>query len=84
MEHKSPCLAWLYLAQEIEMPFCVGDGAVDPLRDESDGDDVAFVGAVELLNEDVGLLGVSRPLPSPPPGCCAFALMVTFDPIIGT
>lgn len=31
------------------MPFCVGEGAVDPLPDETDaGDTVVLVGTVEL------------------------------------
>ena len=40
MEQRSPCLAWLYLEQDGEMPFCDGDGAADPLPVEPDGDDV--------------------------------------------
>ena len=50
VKQESPCLALLYLVHEFEMPFCVGDGAADPLSDEYDnGDDVVLVGAVELL-----------------------------------
>lgn len=84
LEQKSPRLALLYLAQDIEMPSCVGDGAADPLPDESDGgEDVALLVAVELLEKGVELLDPSTPFPSPPPGCCAFALMDAFDIEVG-
>ena len=42
-------LAWLYLTQDVEMPFCVGEGAAEALPVEPDGvDTVVLVKAVEL------------------------------------
>ena len=50
MEQYSSCFAWLYLVQDVEMPFCVGDGAAGPLPDKPDGGDVeVLVCVVELL-----------------------------------
>lgn len=76
VKQDSPCLAWLYLVQEAEMPFCVGDGAEDSLPDEPDGgESVVLVGTVELVKGAVELLGGVVPLPY----CCAFALVDAFD-----
>ena len=77
VEQKSPCLAWLYLVQDVEMPFCVGDGATDALLDELEGDeDAVLIGAVELRKGAVVLLDAPVSLP---PRCSALALVDVFD-----
>ncbi len=49
VEQRSPRLAWLYRVQDADMPFCVGDGAVDMLPDEADGlDEAVLEGVVEF------------------------------------
>lgn len=67
------------------MPFCVGEGAADPLPDEpDDGDTTVLVGRVELLKGAVGLLGAPVSLPSPPPRCSALAFEFVFEKGGGT
>lgn len=85
VEQESPFLAWLYLEHEAEMPFCVGEGAADPLPDDpDDGDPVMLVGTVELLKGAVELLSAPVSLPSPPPRCSAPALESVFETGGGT
>ncbi len=83
VEQESPFLAWLYLVQEPEMPFCVGEGAADPLLDGfDDGDAVELVGRVELLKGAV-LLDAPVSLSSPP-RCSALAFRSVFETGGGT
>lgn len=66
------------------MPFCVGDGAVDPATaefEEEDDDVVVLVGVVELLKGAVKLLDATVPLP---PACCPPALIGAIDTLGGT
>lgn len=86
MKQKSPCLALLYLAQDLEMPFCIGDGAAEPVPDEpEDGDSVALVGDVELLKgafellDRVELLNAPVSLSFPPPCCCTLAFVAATE-----
>ena len=86
MEQKSPCFALLYLAQDVEMPFCTGDGAAEPVPDEpEDGERVALVGDVELLKgafellDRVELLNAPVLLPFSPPCCCTLAFVAEIE-----
>ena len=81
VEQKSPCLAWPYLVQDVEMPFCVGEGAAEALPealpDAFEGDeDAVLVGVVELRKGAVVL--VDAPV-SLPPRCSAPAFVDVFD-----
>ena len=83
---KSPCLALLYLAQDVEMPFCIGDGAADPVPDEPEnGDSVVLVGDVVLLKGASELLGrvelLNAPVSPPfsPPCCCTLAFVAATE-----
>ena len=76
VEQKSPCLAWLYFAQDGDTPFCIGEGVENLLPVEPDGgDDSVLLGVVEFRNGAVELLDVVVPFP---PGCWALALLVAF------
>ena len=67
------------------MPFCVGEGAADPLLDElDDGDVVMLVGRVELLKGAGGLLDAPVSLSSPPSRCSALAFRSVFETGGGT
>ncbi len=84
VEQESPFLAWLYLVQEAEMPFCVGEGAAGPLLDEfDDGSAVVLVGRVELLKGAI-LLDAPASLSSPPSRCSALAFRRVFETGGGT
>ncbi len=75
VEQKSPRLAWLYRVQDADMPFWVGDGAMDMLPDEADGwDEAVLEGVVEFWKGAVELLDAVVP-----PGCCVLELPATFD-----
>lgn len=66
-EQESPFLAWLYLVQEAEMPFWVGDGAAESLPDDpDDGDAVVLVRTVESLKGPDEALKMPISLPPPP------------------
>ena len=77
VKQKPPFLAWLYLMQDVEMPFSVGDGATDALLDELEGDENAVLfRAVELRKGAVVLLDAPVLLP---PCCSVLALVDVFD-----